>query len=101
MFMSVGFLQRSGTYLTCKDNQSVKIHPSSSIEGKPQWVLFEEFVLTSANYMRTVTATNIDWLVSMASHYFDLENFPECEAKGEIELAYRRLAYRSTQAAKK
>jgi len=97
MFMQVAYLQRSGSYLTCKDNQVVFIHPSSCVDNKPQWVMFEEFVLTTKNYIRTVTATQVDWLVSVAPHYFDLGNFPECEAKGELELAYRRLAYRATQ----
>jgi len=93
MFMQVAYLQRSGNYLTVKDNQIVYIHPSSDVNSKPQWVLFEEFALTSKNYIRTVTVTRVDWLVEMAPHYYDLENFPECEAKAELELAYRRLAH--------
>lgn len=31
-----------------------------------------------------------DWLVEIAPHYFDLENFPECEAKHDLEAVYRR-----------
>jgi pre-mRNA-splicing factor ATP-dependent RNA helicase DHX15/PRP43 len=49
--------------------------------------------LTTKNFIRTVTVTNVDWLVEMAPHYFDLENFPECEAKAELEQSYARLAY--------
>ncbi len=93
MFMQVAFKQKEGNYLTVKDNQVVYIHPSSVISSKPEWVLFEEFALTTKNYIRTVTTTQVDWLVEMAPHYFDLENFPECEAKAELELAYRRLAH--------
>mmetsp|Transcript_20632 Transcript_20632/g.30387 ORF Transcript_20632/g.30387 Transcript_20632/m.30387 type:complete len:721 (-) Transcript_20632:243-2405(-) len=93
MFMQVAYLQRSGEYLTVKDNQIVYIHPGSVINTKPQWALFEEFALTTKNYIRTVTATRVEWLVEMAPHYFDLENFPECEAKAELELAYKRLAH--------
>lgn len=93
MFMQVAFKQKQGNYLTIKDNQTVYIHPSSVVESKPDWLLFEEFALTTKNYIRTVTVTNVDWLVEMAPHYFDLENFPECEAKAELELAYRRLAH--------
>jgi pre-mRNA-splicing factor ATP-dependent RNA helicase DHX15/PRP43 len=92
MFMQVAFRQRTGEYLTAKDNQSVSIHPSSVINSRPEWVLYEEFALTTKNYIRTVTVTNVDWLVELAPHYFDLENFPECEAKGELEQAYARLA---------
>mmetsp|Transcript_12823 Transcript_12823/g.27653 ORF Transcript_12823/g.27653 Transcript_12823/m.27653 type:complete len:720 (+) Transcript_12823:96-2255(+) len=90
MYMQVAYLQRAGSYLTVKDNQIVYIHPSSSIEDKPQWVIFEEFALTSKNYIRTVTTTRGEWLVDMAPHYFDLENFPECEAKDELVLEYKK-----------
>ena len=93
MYMQVAYMQRSGSYLTVKDNQIVHIHPSSVVESKPQWVIFEEFALTTKNFIRTVTVTRVEWLVEMAPHYFDLENFPECEAKAELELAYRRLAH--------
>ncbi|CAM9631853.1 unnamed protein product, partial [Discosporangium mesarthrocarpum] len=33
-----------------------------------------------------------DWLVDIAPHYYDLENFPECEAKHDLEAVYRRVA---------
>eukprot|EP00978_Attheya_sp_CCMP212_P004713 scaffold10348_cov54-Attheya_sp.AAC.6 len=92
MFMQVAYLQRAGNYMTVKDNQLVHIHPGSVVDSKPQWVIFEEFAMTTKNYIRTVTVTRVEWLVEMAPHYFDLENFPECEAKAELELAYRRLA---------
>jgi pre-mRNA-splicing factor ATP-dependent RNA helicase DHX15/PRP43 len=92
MFMQVAFRQQSGEYLTAKDNQKVLIHPGSVVISRPDWVLYEEFALTSQNYIRGVTVTNVDWLVDVASHYFDLENFPECQAKSELEKAYARLA---------
>jgi pre-mRNA-splicing factor ATP-dependent RNA helicase DHX15/PRP43 len=92
MFMQTAYRQRTGEYLTAKDNQAVSIHPSSVINSRPEWVIFEEFALTTKSFIRTVTVTNVDWLVEMAPHYFDLENFPECEAKGELEQAYARLA---------
>jgi pre-mRNA-splicing factor ATP-dependent RNA helicase DHX15/PRP43 len=93
LFMQVAYRQSTGEYLTVKDNQLVSIHPSSVISSRPEWVLFEEFALTTKNFIRTVTVTNVDWLVEMAPHYFDLENFPECEAKLELEKAYARLAH--------
>lgn len=36
-FMQVAHLQRSGTYLTVKDNQTVYLHPSTTLERKPEW----------------------------------------------------------------
>ena len=96
MFMQVAHRQRSGDYLTVKDNQIVYIHPSSVITSRPDWVIFEEFALTTKNYIRTNTVTLVEWLVELAPHYFDLENFPECEAKTELEHAYARLAQSRT-----
>jgi pre-mRNA-splicing factor ATP-dependent RNA helicase DHX15/PRP43 len=94
MFMQVAHRKRTGEYLTVKDNQEVSIHPSSVVTNRPEWVLFEEFALTTKNFIRTVTTTTSDWLVEMAPHYFDLENFPKCEAKDELERAYQRYARR-------
>jgi len=91
-YMHVAYRQRSGQYLTVKDNQIVHVHPGSVVVSNPEWIVFEEFALTTKNFIRTCTTTRVDWLIEMAPHYFDLENFPECEAKAEIELAYRRLA---------
>jgi pre-mRNA-splicing factor ATP-dependent RNA helicase DHX15/PRP43 len=93
MFMQVAYKQRSGDYLTMKDNQLVHVHPGSVVDSKPEWVIFEEFALTTKNFIRTVTVTQVDWLVELAPHYFDLDNFPECEAKAELEQAYARLSY--------
>jgi pre-mRNA-splicing factor ATP-dependent RNA helicase DHX15/PRP43 len=95
MFMQVAYRQRSGDYLTMKDNQLVHIHPGSVVDNRPEWVIFEEFALTTKNYIRTVTVTRVEWLVELAPHYFDLENFPECEAKAELEQAYARMAHSS------
>jgi len=90
-FLQVAHLERGGSYLTVKDNQVVAIHPSSVLDMKPPWVCFEEFVLTSRNYIRTCTAVEVDWLCQIAPHYYDLQNFPKCEAKVELERAYRKI----------
>ena len=91
MFMQVAFKQSMGKYLTAKDSQQVEIHPCSVVISKPDWVLFEEFALTTKNFIRTVSVTQVDWLVEIAPHYFDLENFPKGEAKDALEIAYRKL----------
>jgi pre-mRNA-splicing factor ATP-dependent RNA helicase DHX15/PRP43 len=98
MYMQVAYRQRSGDYITIKDNQIVSLHPSTVIAtSRPTWVLYEEFVLTTKNFIRTNTVTSVDWLIEVASHYFDMSNFPECETKNELELAYRRLAQQQNQ----
>jgi pre-mRNA-splicing factor ATP-dependent RNA helicase DHX15/PRP43 len=94
-FMQVAHLDRtlSGHYLTVKDNQVVQLHPSTCLPTKPQWVLFHEFVQTSKNFVRTCTSIDGDWLVELAPHYYDLRNFPACEARRDLEVIYLRKAH--------
>jgi pre-mRNA-splicing factor ATP-dependent RNA helicase DHX15/PRP43 len=53
----------SKTYVTVKDNQSVLLHPSTVLGQDSEWVVYNEFVLTSKNYIRTVTAVKPEWLL--------------------------------------
>jgi pre-mRNA-splicing factor ATP-dependent RNA helicase DHX15/PRP43 len=91
-FMQVGHKSSSGDYITVKDNQVVHLHPSCVLDDKPEWVLYNEFVLTSRNYIRLSTRIRGEWLVEIAPHYYDLSNFPPGDAKRELESLYRRLA---------
>lgn len=84
-FMQVAHLERQGTYLTVKDNQTVHLHPSTCLGQKPEWVLYQEFVLTSKNYIRTCTDIKGEWLLDIASAYYDLENFPPGDTKRSLE----------------
>ncbi|KAK4523669.1 hypothetical protein GAYE_PCTG71G1565 [Galdieria yellowstonensis] len=84
-FMQVAHLESSGYYLTVKDNQVVSLHPSHGLDHKPTWVVYNEFVLTSRKYIRTVTEIKGEWLLQYASHYYDLANFPDGEAKRDLE----------------
>ncbi|CAG8440529.1 3457_t:CDS:2 [Ambispora gerdemannii] len=91
-FMQVAHLEKSGHYLTCKDNQVVQLHPSSSLGHQPEWVLYNEFVLTTKNYIRTVTEVKAEWLLEIAPSYYELSNFPKCEGKRVLEkIAMRKL----------
>ncbi len=56
-------LERTGHYLTVKDNQVVALHPSTCLDHKPEWVVYNEFVLTSKNFIRTVTDIRGEWQV--------------------------------------
>ena len=46
-----------------KDNQVVQLHPSTCLDHKPEWVLYNEFVLTTKNYIRTCTDVKPEWLI--------------------------------------
>jgi pre-mRNA-splicing factor ATP-dependent RNA helicase DHX15/PRP43 len=96
-FMQVAHLERTGHYLTVKDNQSVRLHPSTVLGQKPEWVLYNEFVLTTQNFIRTVTKVEPEWLLTLAPHYYDLSNFPPCEAKVSLARVLKRLSAQETQ----
>ena len=59
-FMQVAH-REGGEYLTMKDNQRVSLHPSCGLDNTPEWVLFNEFILTTRPYIRTVTAIDPEW----------------------------------------
>lgn len=94
-FMQVAHLEKSGHYLTVKDNQVVALHPSTCISHKPEWVLYNEFVLTSKNFVRTVTQVRGEWLCDLAPNYYDLKEFPKSEARTQLERISQRKAKES------
>ncbi|KZP24231.1 P-loop containing nucleoside triphosphate hydrolase protein [Athelia psychrophila] len=77
-----------GNYLTVKDNQVVALHPSCGLDNQPEWVMFNEFVLTTRPYIRTVTDVRPEWLLEFATSYFDLSQFQD----GETKRALQRIA---------
>lgn len=63
-FMQVAHKEgEKNQYLTVKDNQVVGLHPSCGLDTTPEWVLFNEFVLTTRPYIRTVTIVQPEWCV--------------------------------------
>jgi pre-mRNA-splicing factor ATP-dependent RNA helicase DHX15/PRP43 len=74
-FMQVAKKDPGGkTYITVKDDQNVLLHPSTVLGQDCEWVLYNEFVLTTKNYIRTVTAVKAEWLLvrptlSPSPHY--------------------------------
>ncbi|KAJ9144840.1 p-loop containing nucleoside triphosphate hydrolase protein [Coniochaeta hoffmannii] len=89
-FMQVAMREstNSKVYKTIKDNQLVMIHPSTVLENPYEWVVYNEFVLTSKQYVRTVTNIRPEWLLEIAPQYYNLEEFD----KGEVKTALTRVA---------
>ncbi|KAF7716622.1 DEAH box Pre-mRNA-splicing factor ATP-dependent RNA helicase, PRP43 subfamily [Penicillium ucsense] len=94
-FMQVARKESQGksVYTTIKDNQNVLLHPSTVLAHDAEWVLYNEFVLTTKNYIRTVTAVKPEWLLDIAPTYYDPSSFP----KGEIQTALLRARDRLTR----
>jgi pre-mRNA-splicing factor ATP-dependent RNA helicase DHX15/PRP43 len=88
-FMQVAHKEgEKGNYLTVKDNQAsipytfpprrcqdhrtdmwsqvVALHPSCGLDTQPEWVIFNEFVLTTRPYIRTVSEVKPEWSVTTA-----------------------------------
>lgn len=89
-FMQVAKKSAQGgknSYITVKDNQDVLIHPSSVLGQDSEWVIYNEFVLTTKNYIRTVTGIRPEWLLEIAPLYYDLDSF----RKGDIKLSLERV----------
>lgn len=95
-FMRIAHLELNGRYQTCKDNQIVELHLSTALDMKPQWVVYNEFVLTSKNWIRTVSEIDPNWLLDLAGHYFDLANFPPGGAKSDLERLIKQRKLKSS-----
>ena len=63
-FMQVAKKEGTGKiYKTVKDNQSVLLHPSTVLAVDSEWVVYNESVLTTKNYVRTVTSVKPEWFL--------------------------------------
>ncbi|PVU91836.1 hypothetical protein BB561_004196 [Smittium simulii] len=71
-FFNSAKLSKGGDgYATIKRQNSVYIHPSSSLfEIKPKWIVYYELVLTSKEYMRQIIEIEPEWLTELAPHFY-------------------------------
>ncbi|KAF2135944.1 uncharacterized protein K452DRAFT_303153 [Aplosporella prunicola CBS 121167] len=94
-FMQVA--KRDGTgkmYLTVKDDQNVLLHPSTVLGQDSEWVVYNEFVLTTKNYIRNVTAVKPEWLLDIAPNYYDLETFKKGDIKNALVRTVEKMRRR-------
>lgn len=96
-FMQVAKKDGNGkTYVTVKDDQKVMLHPSTVLSQTSEWVVYNEFVLTTKNYVRTVTSVRPEWLLDIAPTYYDLESFPKGEVRTALMRASERIARKAS-----
>ena len=80
----------------CSFRLPAELTPAASAAARPPCrpaacrALYQEFVLTSKNYIRTVTDIKGEWLVDLAPHYYDMANFPAGEARRALERLYAK-----------
>ena len=70
--------------------QVVSLHPSCCLDTQPEWVLFNEFVLTTQPYIRTVTEIQPEWLVELAADYYELQTLPDGDAKRSLQRVLKK-----------
>lgn len=74
--------QKTDSYRTVKNPQTVDIHPSSGLrEVLPRWVVYHELVLTSKEFMRTVSEIKPGWLVEIAPHFYSKKELDDPSAR--------------------
>ncbi|EFJ34530.1 hypothetical protein SELMODRAFT_82212 [Selaginella moellendorffii] len=80
-FYHTAQIQKNGSYKTVKNPQVVHIHPSSGLsQVLPRWVVYNELVLTTKEYMRNVIEVKKDWLVEIAPHYYKKQDVEDVGA---------------------
>lgn len=88
-------LTKAGLYRTVKGGTSVHIHPSSALyrtERLPRYVLYHELVLTSKEYMRSVSEIDPAWLREVAPHYYTEADVDVVGASAKMPRALGRRA---------
>lgn len=89
--------QKGNSYLTIKDQQVVSLHPSTGLDTSPEFVIYNEFALTTKNFLRTVTAVKPEWLISYGGEYFNLRTFADSSTKRALTYAAEKMASKSSK----
>ncbi len=92
--MQVAKRNSTGKNYATVDSQSVLIHPSTVLKVDAEWVVYHEFVLTTKNFIRTVTVIKPEWLIDIAPNYYDLDNFRDGELKTAIQRTMEKMRRR-------
>merc|ERR1712241_1521024 len=81
-FYHTSKLSKGGNYKTVKHNQTVMIHPNSSMfEDLPRWVIYHELVFTTKEYMRNCIEIKNEWLLEVAPHYYKAKELEDSTNK--------------------
>ncbi|XP_026172513.1 pre-mRNA-splicing factor ATP-dependent RNA helicase DHX16 isoform X1 [Mastacembelus armatus] len=71
-----------GGYKTVKHQQTVYIHPNSSLfEEQPRWLIYHELVFTTKEFMRQVIEIESGWLLEVAPHYYKSKELEDSSNK--------------------
>ncbi|KAL8954213.1 MAG: hypothetical protein Q9183_007264 [Haloplaca sp. 2 TL-2023] len=65
-----------GEYINLRTSVTVQLHPTSALYGLgflPDHVIYHELILTSKEYMSTVTAVDPHWLAELGGVFYSLK----------------------------
>lgn len=95
-FMQVAKRDGSNKTYTTVDDQGVMLHPSTVLATDSEWVLYNEYVLTTKNYIRTVTSIKPEWLLEIAGNYYDVkeEHMKNREMKSALQRVHDKTRRR-------
>lgn len=82
-------------YKTLVEGTPVYIHPSSALFNRqPEWMIYNELILTTREYAHTVTAVEPKWLVDVAPQFFkiaDANKISKRKKQEKIEPLYNKV----------
>ncbi|KIV92199.1 hypothetical protein PV10_06657 [Exophiala mesophila] len=92
-----------GEYINLRTSVTVQLHPTSALYGlgdPPDYVIYHELILTSKEYMSSVTAVDPHWLADLGGVFYSLKS-KEYSSKDKrmIESEFNRKMEIETQMA--
>lgn len=75
-FHNTARIKGIGSYVNIMNGTPCNIHPTSALFGlgyQPDYVIYHELVLTTKEYMRTVTAIDGRWLADLGPTFFSIK----------------------------
>lgn len=82
-FKNIAKRDNNEGYKTLQEQTQVYIHPSSSIKNNSQYVLYNNILNTTKEYMVHVTAIEPKWLVEISPEFFEINGHKTIAKKKE------------------
>ncbi|XP_071802163.1 pre-mRNA-splicing factor ATP-dependent RNA helicase DHX16-like [Asterias amurensis] len=81
-FYHTAKFSKGGQYKTVKHQQTVLVHPNSSLfEEQPRWLIYHELVFTTKEFMRQVIEIENAWLLEVAPHYYKAKELEDASSR--------------------
>ena len=93
-FINAAKIKGIGEYVNLRTGIPCKLHPSSALFTlgyAPDYIVYHELIMTTKEYMHTVSAVDPYWLAEMGSMFFSIkEPFTDRELRKEKEARDRK-----------